>query len=168
MALLFAVQVVASFFIGVDGYRPRSLVVKSTFIKNKSYQVTGYSNHDVLSRSHCKSSALTKESQCHNECNSISIRGGAYEDYNDGYGYNDDRGYNDDYRYNDYGQDKAYGGQNDRYEDDYYPERRGDGYYDDEGRYYEDGRGAGRSVSFTLVLIIVHFLMSRVLTNLLC
>ena len=151
--MLFAVQFAVFCFLGVESYKPRSLAVKSPFIqRNRKHIGSGKVQHCAPSPTHCRSSSFRDAYS-----SILSIRGGSYEDYNDGYGYNDDKGYNDDYRHNDYGQGDSYGRQSDRYQDDYYPQQgRGDGYYDDEGRYHEDydDRGAGRSVS-TLDLVFI-------------
>jgi hypothetical protein len=162
--VLFALQLAASYFICVDGYRPRALALKSTFIKQNSGLTARDNSQHKLPCRNCKSHEPF-DGPFHNTCNVLSIRGGSYDNYNEDYGYNDEpsKGYSDDYRYNnDYRQETSYGGRNDRYEDDS-PPRRGDGYYDDEGRYYEDydDRGNGRSVSvafsFTLAFAILVF-----------
>ena len=142
MLHLLAVQLAAAILCSKPayGYRTRSLVLNSAFIKQNSKECL------TKSSVHCK---LLDDIDLR-ESRIFKIRGGGgggggYEDYNDGYNYNNDN------RYNDYERQKPYS--NTQYEDDYYPRKSsGDGYYDDEGRYYEDydDRGGGRSVSFTL------------------
>lgn len=136
LLMLFAIQFATLSTIPTFAYRPRSFHVKSTFIHDTSKQ--------LAINASCKHTN-------HQICNILTIRGGAYEDYNEGYGYDDGKGYKDDYNYNDYEQEKRpYGTQgSQRYDEDYYP-NRSDGYYDDEGRYYEDfdDRDGGRSVSY--------------------
>jgi len=136
MLHLLAVQLAAAILCSKPayGYRTRSLVLNSAFIKQKSKECL------TKSSVHCK---LLDDIDLR-ESRIFKIRGGGegggYEDYNDGYNYNNDN------RYNDYERQKPYS--NTQCEDDYYPRKSsGDGYYDDEGRYYEDydDRGGGRS-----------------------
>ena len=135
MLLVATIQLASFFITPISGHRSRSLVVKSVCI-NKLKQSEAnlavlFSDYDLLSRDALAGESGTKLSL-------FGIRGGAYEDYNESYGYNDEeKAYNDDY----YQSSK-------RYEDDYYNTPRGaDGYYDDEGRYYEDDRDREGSVS---------------------
>ena len=147
MMLVASVLLVVLCSVPVLSYRPRSLAVNSAFIKHGSNSIKTSLNCNNYIRQ-----SIEEENEAISSSCAIKIRGGAYDDYNDGYNYEDSsrRAPNDDYRYNEgYEQGKSHGSQGSRYEDDYYPRRRNDGYYDDEGRYYEefDDQGGGRSVS---------------------
>ena len=159
MLLLWVVQLAAAIWSKpANGYRTRSLILNSAFIKQNS----------KLRLTESSAQCQLLEDIDHRESRIYKIRGGggggAYDDYNNGYNYNDEMVYNDDYRSNDYEREKSYSNTPNRYEDDYHPRKSsGDGYYDDEGRYFEDydDRGGVRSVSVTVnaILFIESFMV---------